>query len=121
MIEPDLTDSAILEELGHRILEFRLIKNLSQLNLAREASVGVNTVYRIERGKSIQLSSLIQILRALDQLPLLEVLVPATRTELEKRTNFNSSPEPGKRLRRRASPKPLEHCQETEENSDWDQ
>ena len=81
MIEPDLTDSAILEELGERLRNFRLDLNFSQTELAREAKISLNTIIRMESGLSTQLSNLLKVLRALDQLPILEILVPLHYSE----------------------------------------
>lgn len=69
---------AILEELGERLLRHRLNQNLTQKELADEAGVGLNTVYRLERGQSTQLSNLIRILRALKLISNLDALVPET-------------------------------------------
>ena len=71
-----VSDSAILEELGERLLRHRLSHNLTQQDLATEAGIGVNTVYRLEQGHSTQLSNLIRILRILRLSDNLDVLVP---------------------------------------------
>lgn len=75
-LEGTFSDGAILEELGGRILRHRLRQNLTQKELADEAGIGVNTVYRLERGQSTQLSNLIRILRILRLVGNLEALVP---------------------------------------------
>jgi len=75
-IEVPLSDTAILEELGKRLLRHRLNQNLTQQDLADEAGTGVNTVYRLEQGQSTQLSNLIRILRALGLVSNFDALVP---------------------------------------------
>lgn len=97
MISPSLSDKAILEELGKRLQRHRLNQNVSQEELAREAGIGVNTVYRIERGQSAQLSSLIRILRVLDLLSNIDLLIP------EPPTSPIAQAELGKDVRQRAS------------------
>lgn len=75
-IERPLSDTAILEELGKRLLRHRLNQNLTQQELADEAGTGVNTVYRLEQGQSTQLSNLIRILRSLGLVSNFDALVP---------------------------------------------
>lgn len=72
-----LTDSAILAEVGQRLLQRRLDRNLTQAQLAREAGVSKSTVERIESGHSTQLTNLIRLFRALSLLDALNAMVPA--------------------------------------------
>jgi len=72
----DSSDEAILKELGNRIVQYRLNRNLTQNALAVEAGVSKRTVIRSEQGHSTQGSNLIRILRALDLLQNLEALIP---------------------------------------------
>ena len=69
-------DPAALTELGRRLAYHRLNQNLTQQDLAREAGVGVNTVYRVEQGHSIQLSNLIRLMRVLGLADNFNQLVP---------------------------------------------
>lgn len=103
------TDNAILEELGKRLQRHRLNQNISQEDLAREAGVGVNTVYRIERGQSAQLTSLIRILRVLDLISNIELLIP------EPPVSPIAQAELGKDVRQRAS----KHAVEDEAQEPW--
>lgn len=72
-----LTDEAILQEMGQRIGRYRLNQDKPQAALAQEAGVSLRTLARFEAGESVQASSLIRILRALQLLDNLESLVPA--------------------------------------------
>jgi transcriptional regulator with XRE-family HTH domain len=74
--DPTLTTPAVLAELGMRLERHRLERNLTQAELADEAGIGRATLQRLERGESVQLTSLIGLLRVLDLLDGLEVLVP---------------------------------------------
>lgn len=65
MITLDNPDTAILKQLGARLANARLGRNLTQAALAREAGVSRNTVERLERGISVDLKLLLRILRAL--------------------------------------------------------
>lgn len=72
------TDAAVLSELGRRLARHRLERNWTQADLATLAGVGQATVQRAERGDSIQLTSLVKLLRALDLLRDLDLAIPAT-------------------------------------------
>ena len=66
----------VLKEIGHRLMRYRLNRNLKQSELAKEAGVSVLTLHHIEKGESTQVTSLIRILRALRLMENIEVLVP---------------------------------------------
>jgi transcriptional regulator with XRE-family HTH domain len=83
--EPNLTTDAVLKELGRRVERQRLERNLTQDELAEEAGIGRATLQRLERGESVQLTSLIGLLRELGLLERLDVLVPEpTPSPLER-------------------------------------
>lgn len=71
-----MTDEAVLERLGERLSRFRLERNLTQADLATEAGVHRNTVFRLEAGGSTQLKNLVRVLRVLGLLDRVEGLVP---------------------------------------------
>jgi transcriptional regulator with XRE-family HTH domain len=75
-IEQQLTDEAVLRELGERLSRLRLQRNLTQAQLADEAGVERKAILRAEAGEPIQLLTLIRMLRALGRLGALEALVP---------------------------------------------
>ena len=75
-IEAALSDDAVLEELGRRLVRRRLALRFSQAELAEQAGLGKRTVERIEAGESAQLISLIRVLRVLDLLPALDAMIP---------------------------------------------
>ncbi|MBT4034223.1 MAG: helix-turn-helix transcriptional regulator [Candidatus Marinimicrobia bacterium] len=54
---------AVLNEIGVRLTQQRLLAKLTQAGLAEKAGVSKRTVERIEAGSSIQLSTMIQVLR----------------------------------------------------------
>lgn len=72
----DMTDSAVLAELGDRISRLRLQRNLTQAQLAREAGVSKRTLIRLENGESSQVTNLIRVIRALGLLGNLDAFVP---------------------------------------------
>ena len=71
-----LTDDAVLAELGRRIERQRLQRNRTQEQLAYEAGIGRATLQRLERGQTVQTTSLVKLLRVLDLLDTLEVALP---------------------------------------------
>ena len=75
-IDDNLSDAAVLEELGQRIARYRLNRNMTQGALATESGVSTPTVQRLEKGQSTQASNLIRILRTLKLLENLDALVP---------------------------------------------
>jgi transcriptional regulator with XRE-family HTH domain len=70
------TDAAVLAELGRRLARHRLERNWTQAELAAQAGVGQATVQRAERGESVQMTSMIKLLRTLELLDGLDVAVP---------------------------------------------
>jgi putative transcriptional regulator len=72
----DANDETIVAEIGARLREVRLQRNLSQAQLAREAGVGQATLQRLEEGRSANLTTLVRVLRALGLGDGLERLVP---------------------------------------------
>lgn len=92
------TDELILSELGARLAQARLERNLTQAQLATQAGISKRTLERMEAGGSaMQLSAFIRACRVLGLLDHFELLLP------------ESAPSPiaqlklGGRKRRRAS------------------
>jgi putative transcriptional regulator len=71
-----MTDEAVLEQLGERLSRYRLDRNLTQAEVATEAGVHKNTVFRLEAGGSTQTKNLVRVLRALGLLDRLDAIVP---------------------------------------------
>lgn len=63
-----MNDKSIIEFIGNYIKQQRLAQNKIQKNVAEHAGVNRWTISQIENGDAISLTSLIQILRALDLL-----------------------------------------------------
>lgn len=71
-ISSQMSDAAIVSQIGQFIKHTRSHKNFTQASLAEISGLNRYTISQIETGKSITLSSLIQILRALDSLHVLK-------------------------------------------------
>jgi len=77
MIISQLTDEAILRELGKRLAAARLERNLTQADSAEHAGVSKRTVERLESGEvAAQLSGFIRVCRALGLVERFDTLIP---------------------------------------------
>lgn len=109
MARQSMTDSAVLATLGDRIARYRLDRNLTQAELAREAGVSKRTLARLEGGESTQLTNLIRIIRALGLVGNLDAFVPPP------------TPSPIEQLRSRGKPRKRASSRrgKVERNDDW--
>ncbi len=71
-----MTNNRIELEIGLKIKNHRLKRNLTQLELANKTGMSRVSISKIERGKGTTLTSLIEILRMLHILQNLELLFP---------------------------------------------
>ena len=98
----DMSDSAVLNELGSRIARSRLNRNLTQAAFAREAGISQRTLIRIEHGESTQTTNIIRILRVLHILENVEALIPEPaispiqQLQLHGKSRKRASPESAK-------------------------
>lgn len=72
-------DEAVLAELGRRLAQLRIDRNISQAELAASAGIGKRTLERLEAGETTQTRTLFRILRELDQLAQVDALLPAPK------------------------------------------
>lgn len=70
------SDQAVLAEVGARVQELRLERNLTQGEVARESGLSKITVERLEAGQPTELLTLIRALRVLGLLELLNLALP---------------------------------------------
>lgn len=72
-----LTDPAILQELGERLAGARIERNLTQAALAEQAGVAKRTVERLESGEvATQLSGFLRVCRALGFMERFDAFIP---------------------------------------------
>ena len=92
-----------IKELGGRIKYYRIMREMSQQELADKAGISKRSISRLEQGESVQLSSLFIILIALDLEDNIELLVP----DQTKRPSFylERSENVTKRVRKRTQKK----------------
>ena len=65
-----------IKELGRKIKEYRIMKEMSQQDLEDKTGVSIRSISRVERGESMQLDTLFKILLALDLGDNIDLLVP---------------------------------------------
>lgn len=63
-----LTDDAIIRQIGAKLKELRIIKGMKQTELSEASGVSVFTISAVENGKTTSMLTVIQILRALENL-----------------------------------------------------
>lgn len=75
-IEKQMSDEAVLVELGQRLARRRIDLGLTQAQAAEEAGIGKRTVERVEAGNDTQVTTLVRLLRVLDLADQLNRLAP---------------------------------------------
>jgi len=85
-----MSDKALTEHIGAFIKHHRLEQNKTQEILAQAAGISRSTLSLLERGETVTLATLIQVLRVLDQLHIMDVFTiqqtisPLTLAKMEK-------------------------------------
>ncbi len=99
----DLTSGALRAELGRRLANLRLARNVTQRALAEDAGIGLRTLRRIEAGQPSNLDNVLRLAIALDVADGLLNAVPAREIRPIERVDSGSN-----RERRRARPRKAE-------------
>ena len=89
-----------ISELGKKLKAYRIMKELSQQDLATKTGVSLRSISRLEQGESVQLETLFKIMTALGLGENIELLVP----DQTRRPSFyleNTDDRP-KRVRKKA-------------------
>ena len=68
-----MSDKALTETIGTFIQHNRLNQNKSQSDVAKAAGISRSTLSLLERGENVSLNSVIQVLRVLDLLYIMDV------------------------------------------------
>ncbi len=76
---PAMSDKALAGQIGTFVRHHRLEQNKTQGALAHEAGISRSTLSLLERGKTVTLATLIQVLRVLDQLQVMDAFVVEER------------------------------------------
>lgn len=111
-----MSDQTLATYIGAFVKHHRMIQNKTQHELATEAGISRSTLSLLERGETVTLATLIQVLRVLDQLNVMNAF------------EVNETPSPlalaklQKKKRQRAGSKLLklkDRRDEKPENTDW--
>ena len=92
-----MSDQAIMKSIGLFIRGQRLQQNMSQQKLANDAGINRATLSLVEQGESSNFATIIQLLRVLGQLHLLQVfeykqqVSPLQLAKLEKNDRLRAS------------------------------
>ena len=85
-----MSDKALTEYIGAFVRHHRMEQNKTQDELAAAAGISRSTLSLLERGETVTVATLIQVLRVLDQLPVLgafevrETISPLELARLQK-------------------------------------
>jgi transcriptional regulator with XRE-family HTH domain len=67
-----MSDTALVQFIGRFVKAKRMELNKTQEKLAHAAGISRSTLSLLEKGETVTLATLIQVLRVLDQLPVLQ-------------------------------------------------
>lgn len=93
-----MSDKALLEQIGKFVQSHRLNQNKSQNQVAEAAGLSRSTLSLLERGEKIRIDSLIQVLRVLDLLFVMdafkvqEQISPLEYAKLKRKQRKQASP-----------------------------
>lgn len=74
-IWPQMSDNALMQQIGLFAKQNRLEQNKSQDELAYEAGISRSTLSLLEKGEAVTLPTLLQVLRVLGQLQVMDAFV----------------------------------------------
>ncbi len=94
-----MSDQALVAHIGSFVKHHRLEQNKTQDTLAHEAGISRSTLSLLERGETVTLATLIQVLRMLDQLQVMDAFevqqrispLALAKAEKEKRKRARNS------------------------------
>ena len=96
-----MSDKSLMETIGRFIQSHRLNQNRSQDQVAKAAGLSRSTLSLLERGEKVRIDSLIQVLRVLDLLHIMDVfkiqdqISPLEYAKLKKKQRKQASPGKG--------------------------
>ncbi len=97
-----MSDKSLMETIGNFIKSHRLNQNKSQDEVATAAGISRSTLSLLERGEKVRIDSLIQVLRVLDLLYVMDVfrvqdqISPLAYAKLKKKQRKQASPKSSK-------------------------
>lgn len=106
-----LSDKALAEYIGAFVKHHRLQQNKTQSELSAAAGISRSTLSLLERGETVTIATLIQVLRVLDQLSVL--------SSFEVKETFSPLAQARKQKEKRRRARGSSKKKENEEGSDW--
>lgn len=97
-----MNDKALVEHIGAFVRHHRMEQNKTQDELATAAGISRSTLSLLERGETVTVTTLIQVLRVLDQLSVLsafevrETISPLALAKLQKEKRQRARSKAGK-------------------------
>ena len=95
-----MTDAVVVQTLCASLKQMRLNQNLSQDDLATRSGLSRITISRMETGKAINLLTMVQVMRALGKLDLLNYLNEEPEISplqvMEERSKYRKKASPSK-------------------------
>ncbi|MCA1757984.1 MAG: helix-turn-helix transcriptional regulator [Bacteroidales bacterium] len=97
-----MSDKALAEYIGLFVRHHRMEQNKTQDDLSAAAGISRSTLSLLERGETVTVNTLIQVLRVLDQLPILslfevkETLSPLALARLQREKRQRARSKSGK-------------------------
>ncbi len=67
-----MTDEDILKNIGSKLRELRIARNLKQSELSEKSGIFIFSIRKMENGNNISLATLVKVLRAIDRLDMLK-------------------------------------------------
>ncbi len=102
-----MSDNALASQIGAFVKYHRLEQNKTQSKIAEAAGISRSTLSLLEKGDSITLATLIQVLRVLDQLQVMDVF------EVHQQPSPLALAKAEKEKRKRASPANPDYTKES--------
>lgn len=94
----EMSDKSIMETIGKFIQSHRLNQNKSQEQVATAAGISRSTLSLLERGEKVRIDSIIQVLRVLDLLYVMDIfkiqdqISPVAYAKMKKKKRKHASP-----------------------------
>jgi transcriptional regulator with XRE-family HTH domain len=75
---PSMNDQALVQQIGNYVRHHRMEQHKSQHQLSIDAGISRSTLSLLERGETVTIATLIQVLRSLDKLHIMNAFIVDT-------------------------------------------
>lgn len=77
----EITDEELLQRVGAKLKEIRLEQNIKQRELSEKAGLSMFSISQMETGHNTSMQSIIQVLRALGRMDMLDAFININKVE----------------------------------------